>query len=234
MKRKRGGAFDIMAPVPDIDYILLDIESIKGKFSHPIRSALIKTLPALMAVEGFSELHITEINQDNLGHKYQLYVIERDVIVCVVSFIINESGSNLGYIDLITSNSKSVNYTPSSYLAFYQVFKIFEHFGISYCYLYVLPDEDRYWKLYNFYSMIGFYCLPYDTPDKTINNVIKLTSNARNEFFLEHKVTNTFIQTHKNAKRNNNNIRAYFDSCQHMFGKVADMIENVKTKLKIH
>lgn len=234
MKKKGGGVFNTMAPVPDIVYILLDIESIKGKFGHPIRSALIKTLTALKTVEEFSELHITKIMPADVGHTYQLYVIEDDLIVCTISFIINESASNIGYIDLISCNAKSVKYTPTSYLAFYQVFKIFEHFKIPYCYLYVLADEDRYWKLYKFYSMIGFYCLSYDTPNKTINSFRKLTSTARNEFFLEYTPTNTFIDNHKNAKRNNKNIRAYFDNCQHMFGKVSDMIDHVKTKLHIH
>lgn len=232
-KSKRGGAYNLMTPVPDTDYILLDIESIKGRFSHPIRDSVIKTLEELVGTEGFSDLHITEIKSANLGHKYLLFVLEGHTIVCTMSFTINDSASNMGYIDFVSSTTKSAIYRPSSYLAFYQVFKIFEHFKIPYCYLYVLPEEDRYWKLYNFYAAIGFYCLPYEKADKTIHNVVKLSANARNAFFLEHKATNTFLRNHRNVEHSRENATAYFYGCQHMMGKVSDMLEKVKTVLNI-
>jgi hypothetical protein len=231
-KSKRGGAFNLMTPVPDTDYILFDIESIKD-VPHPIKKVL-NTLDELLAVEGFSELHITEIKPANVGHKYLLFVIEGNTILCTVTFIINESESNIGYIDFVSCESKSGKYKPSSYLAVYQVFKILEHFKITYCYLYVLPEEDRYWKLYNFYATIGFCCLPYQIPDKTIRNVVKLSANARNAFFEAHKATNTFLRNHINVEHSVENATEYVYNCYHMIGKVAEMVEKVKTVLNIH
>jgi len=220
-------------PIPNINYIILDIQGIP--IIDPLKSRSIKTLTELQTKPGYKERLVEQIDSDKLDNKYQLYAIEDDVIVCIVSFIINDEKTNIGYIDYITSDSKSKKYKPTSFLAFYQVFHIFDNFNIKYCYLSVSPDPKQYWKLYEFYSSIGFICLPTDKRGRPkIEDIKQLSPNNRNQYINTRSKTNTFLKNRKNkniTKRNIKNQEDYIYNCDNMIGNVKQMMEKMKREL---
>jgi len=220
-------------PIPNINYVILNIQGIT--ISNPLKSRNIKTLTELQTMPGYSERLVEQIESTKLDNKYQLYAIEDDIIVCIVSFIINQDNSDIGYIDYITSDSKSKKYKPTSFLAFYQVFHIFDNFNIKYCYLSVSPDPKQYWKLYEFYSTIGFLCLPTDKRGRPkINNIKELSPNNRNLYINTRGKTNTFLKNHKNTtKRNIKNQENYIYNCENMVGNVKVMMEKMKQDLHL-
>lgn len=227
-RKKRGGS-----PVPGINFILLDIEKIRLKYSHPLLNRRLKKLEELTSMPEFSEYHIERIDPENLDHMLQLYVIDTETtnIVCIISFIINDE--NIGYIHLVTCDNKIEKYKPSSYLAFYEVFKILEQFNISYCYLTVVPDQEKYWKLYNFYGNIGFQCLPVDKSGRgKIENVKQLSANNRNMYLKTRK--NTFLKNKNQViTRNIKNSEDYIYNCNDMIGNVKEILIKLKTTLNI-
>jgi hypothetical protein len=234
-RKRRGGAFDIMSPVQGIDFILLDIEEIKIKYRHELLDRNMKTIEELRSKVDFEKYHIERISPDILDHKLQLYVIDLETrkIVCIVSFKIKEN--DIGYIDFISCNIKIEKYKPSSYLAFYQVLKIFEHFNVRHCYLTVVPDYKIYWKLYKFYSDIGFHCMSVDKSGRgNIEDVKELSPNNRNTYIRTRR--NTFMENKqkvKNENRSQKNFEDYFYNCNDMVGNVSELLIKLKTTLKI-
>jgi len=234
-RKRRGGAFDIMSPVQGIDFILLDIEEIKIKYRHELLDRNMKTIEELRSKVDFEKYHIERISPDILDHKLQLYVIDLETskIVCIVSFKIKEN--DIGYIDFISCNNKIEKYKPSSYLAFYQVLKIFEHFNVRHCYLTVVPDYKIYWKLYKFYSDIGFHCMSVDKSGRgNIEDVKELSPNNRNTYIRTRR--NTFMENKqkvKNENRSQKNFEDYFYNCNDMVGNVSELLIKLKTTLKI-
>lgn len=234
-RKRRGGAFDLMSPVEGIDFILIDIEEIKTKYSNELLNRNIKTLEDLVNKADFKKYHIEKINPEILNHTLQLYVIDKETtkIVCIISFIINRD--NMGYIDFVSCNIKIDKYKPTSYLAFYQVLKIFEHFNIRHCYLTVVPDEKIYWKLYKFYSDIGFHCLAIDRSGRSnIQDLKQLSPNNRNTYVRTRR--NTFMENKqkiRNENRSQKNFEDYIYNCNEMVGNVSELLIKLKTTLKI-
>jgi hypothetical protein len=234
-RKRRGGAFDIMSPVEGIDFILLNIEEIKTKYGNELLDRNMKTLEDLVKKPDFKKYHIESIRPEFLGDKLQLYVIDNETtkIVCIISFKIKEN--NIGYIDFVSCNIKIDKYKPSSYLAFYQVLKIFEHFNVRHCYLTVVPDYKIYWKLYKFYSDIGFHCMSVDRSGRgNIEDVKALSPNNRNTYIRTRR--NTFMENKqkvKNENRSRKNFEDYFYNCNDMVGNVSELLIKLKTTLNI-
>ena len=65
-------------PIPDIKYIILNIEGLP--ISNPLKSRNIKTLTELQTMPGYSERLVEEIESTKLDNKYQLYTIEDDIV----------------------------------------------------------------------------------------------------------------------------------------------------------
>ena len=234
-RKRRGGGFDIMSPVQGIDFILLDIEEIKTKYRHELLDRNMKTIEELRSKTDFEKYHIERISPDILDHKLQLYVIDLETskIVCIVSFIIKEN--DIGYIDFISCKNKIDKYKPSSYLAFYQALKILEYFDIRHCYLTVIPDDKIYWKLYKFYSDIGFHCMSVDRSGRgSIENLKQLAPNNRNTYIRTRK--NTFMENKQkilNKNRSQKNFEEYFYNCNDMVGNVKELLIKLKSTLNI-
>ena len=236
-RKRRGGSFDIMSPVPDIDFILLDIETIKYKTerNYPELSRSINTIDALKATPNFEKYKIETIDPTKLNHTLQLYVVDTKTakIICIISFIIDDD--SIGYIGYVTSYNKSDKYKHSSFLGFYQVLKIFEHLNVRHCFLTVVPDENRYWKLYQFYGSMGFQCLPIDKSGRgNIENIKKLSPNERNINLRTRRNTNRFLENKKNTKEHSlKNFEEYIYRCNDMIGNVSDILKKLKTILNI-
>ena len=114
MRTKRGGAFDIMSPVEGIDFILVDIQEIKDRFTNELLDRGMKTLEELLSKADFKKYHIERINPNILNHTLQMYVIDINTrkIICIISFIINNE--SMGYIDFVRCGEKIDKYHPSS------------------------------------------------------------------------------------------------------------------------
>ena len=150
--------------------------------------------------------------------------------------IMGEGAKQIAYLNSVVRHGDSIHFQPNiAFLVINALMKVLAEKGVDYIYLHVAARNKDFYKLYNYYRSIGFYCLGeiwYDSnkPEETIvEDIFKMHKNAPN--YLE----NTKPQINRLAslsEREVNSLRQKFrENCGKMIGKVSEIKQILTEKI---
>ena len=153
--------------------------------------------------------------------------------------IIGEGSKQIAYLNGISRQAgvDSMYFTKLAYLAIHKLMEVLEREKVYYIYLLVAAHEENFYKLYDYYRSMGFYCLldNYYNSNKSENINVQ-------EIYQMHKEADDFLETVKNRKQqyinrqmSQSNIsklrKEYFKNCGKMIGKVSEIKANLQIKI---
>lgn len=170
---------------------------------------------------------------------WKITVLEGGEIKLTVTYrIIGEGSKKIGYLAFIArpEGVDSMYFTKLGYLGIYKLMEELESKDVEYIYLVVGASLDKnFYKLYNYYRNIGFYCLldiyypNYKPEEINVKEIFNMHKNAPN--YLE----NTKPQINRLANLSKREVNSlwleYTEKCGKMIGKVSEIKANLKEKI---
>ncbi len=150
-----------------------------------------------------------------------------ETIYCELDYVLlGEGVHRVAYLENIMCYEKIENFGPLSYLIVNKLMELLEASDIKYIYLRVAANkykEDglKFYRLYELYRTMGFYCLPNIYTPETEEQSVE-------DLYKEMKGADDFLKTARKpkTKANVNRLhREYQIDCGKMIGSVSEIKE---------
>jgi hypothetical protein len=142
--------------------------------------------------------------------------------------ILYEGEKQIAYLNSVVRDGDSIYFRPNiAFLAINKLMEVLENEGVDYIYLHVAARNKEFYKLYNYYRSIGFYCLGenwygVDNSEETpVAEIFKMHKEAP-DYLMEMKPQINGIRGL--SERAANSLRQKFrENCGKMIGKVSEI-----------
>lgn len=155
-----------------------------------------------------------------INTKYTLFIYERSYLRLTVEFRL-DSFLNCEILNIDSNYLERSHYRYIGYIGIHCIAKWVKDMDFRYLYLIPIGSGDDYYKLYDYYYKIGFYCVPlrrirYDEA------LISIYRNSTRNNYLRKNGPSYRNRTRKNGAKN------FYENCATMIADVNDVIEKTR------